>query len=51
MISVGEDNSYGHPAAKVVEYWQEYGEVYRTDLDGSVVIYTNGAEYQISTYY
>ena len=51
VISVGEDNSYGHPAAKVVEYWQEYGEVYRTDLDGSVVIYTNGAEYQISTYY
>lgn len=51
VISVGEDNSYGHPTAKVVEYWQEYGEVYRTDLDGSVVVYTNGDEYQISTYY
>lgn len=51
VISVGEGNSYGHPAAKVVEYWQEYGEIYRTDQDGSVVIYTNGSEYQISTYY
>ncbi|NLF79885.1 MAG: DNA internalization-related competence protein ComEC/Rec2, partial [Clostridia bacterium] len=51
IISVGRDNSYGHPAAKVVEYWQEHGEVYRTDYDGSVSLFTNGREYQILTYH
>lgn len=51
IISVGRDNSYGHPAAKVVEYWQEHGEVYRTDSDGSVSLFTNGTEYQILTYH
>jgi competence protein ComEC len=50
VISVGRDNSYGHPTLKVVEYWQEHGEVYRTDNDGSVSVFTNGAEYQILTY-
>jgi len=51
IICVGKDNSYGHPSKKVVEYWQEYGEVYRTDTDGSISVYTNGTEYAILTYY
>ena len=51
VISVGEDNSYGHPVPKVVEYWQEHGAVYRTDQNGSVTVYTNGDEYEIVTYY
>jgi len=51
VISVGKDNSYGHPTEKVVEYWQENGAVYRTDTDGSVTVYTNGTEYEIVTYY
>ncbi len=51
IFSVGKDNSYGHPTAKVVEYWQEYGEIYRTDIDGAISIFTNGTEYQIFTYY
>jgi competence protein ComEC len=51
VVSCGENNSYGHPTAKVVEYWQDYGELFRTDLDGSVAIFTNGREYQVFTYY
>ena len=51
IICVGEDNYYGHPTAKVIEYWQEYGEIYRTDTDGSITVFTNGNQYQISTYY
>ncbi|MBQ1501869.1 MAG: DNA internalization-related competence protein ComEC/Rec2 [Firmicutes bacterium] len=50
VISVGENNSYGHPQGKVVKYWQEHGAVYRTDEDGAVTVYTNGTEYEIVTY-
>ena len=38
-ISVGADNSYGHPAPELLERLQEYGcTVYRTDLHGSITI-------------
>ncbi len=51
IISVGADNSYGHPSAKVVEYWQMAGvPLYRTDIDGAVTVYSNGQQWQISTY-
>ena len=37
-ISVGEDNSYGHPSSEVLERIDMFGcEVWRTDLDGTVV--------------
>lgn len=51
VISVGADNSYGHPGSNVVEYWQEHGAVYRTDQDGAVSVFCNGTEYEIVTYY
>lgn len=38
VISVGESNSYGHPADEVLERLENCGcRVYRTDLDGTVV--------------
>lgn len=38
IISVGADNSYGHPAQEVLDRLEEYGcTVYRTDLDGTVI--------------
>lgn len=38
IISVGEDNSYGHPAQEVLDRLEEYGcIVYRTDRDGTVI--------------
>ncbi len=51
VISVGADNNYGHPAQEVVEYWQMAGvPLYRTDLDGAITVYSNGRDWQISTY-
>lgn len=38
-ISVGEGNSYGHPAPELLERLGEFGcMVYRTDRDGSIII-------------
>jgi len=44
FISVGRDNSYGHPDAEVVDYWRRRGvAVWRTDLHGACLItYKNG---------
>lgn len=37
MISVGRDNSFGHPSAEVLRRLEEYGvTVYRTDLHGNI---------------
>lgn len=42
-ISVGKDNSYGHPYQEVVKYWQNRGaQVWRTDIDGSLMITSDG---------
>ncbi|MFN2570172.1 MAG: ComEC/Rec2 family competence protein, partial [Gemmatimonadales bacterium] len=42
VISVGRGNSYGHPAASVISDWQQAGaQVYRTDEDGSVLLFAN----------
>lgn len=49
LVSVGEGNSYGHPHADVVEYWQEQGQLYRTDLDGAVTLSIGGEGYVVST--
>ena len=39
LISVGKDNSYGHPALEVLDRLEAAGaEVYRTDLDGTIEI-------------
>lgn len=38
-ISVGADNSYGHPAPELMERLQDFGcAVYRTDENGNIVI-------------
>ena len=38
IISVGENNSYGHPTDEVLERLQKFGcMIYRTDLDGTIV--------------
>ena len=39
VISVGADNSYGHPSSIVLERLEIYGcEVRRTDLEGTIII-------------
>ena len=38
-ISVGKDNSYGHPAAELLQRLQEFGcTVYRTDKHGTITL-------------
>ena len=38
MISVGEDNSYGHPAQEVLDRLADFGcIVHRTDLEGTII--------------
>ena len=38
FISVGRDNSYGHPAQEVLDRLEKYGcEIHRTDLEGTIV--------------
>ena len=49
VISVGAENAYGHPDQAVVEYWQNRGELYRTDLDGAITVYTDGQTLAVST--
>jgi competence protein ComEC len=45
VISAGKDNSYGHPAAAVIKRWEDAGaEVYRTDLNGTIIISSDGAD-------
>lgn len=45
LISVGEDNDYGHPAPATMKALQDRGfEVHRTDLEGDVAVVTDGEE-------
>ena len=50
VISVGADNNYGHPAPATIERLHAHGAtVYRTDLDGSVEISTDGRDLVVGT--
>lgn len=43
VISVGEDNKYGHPSPLVLENLEKYGiKVLRTDIDGDIKILSDG---------
>ncbi|MGM0604005.1 MAG: MBL fold metallo-hydrolase [Bacillota bacterium] len=48
VIQVGADNHYGHPAAEVIELYQNEGaRVYRNDLNGNIVITADGSNYSV----
>jgi beta-lactamase superfamily II metal-dependent hydrolase len=49
VIEVGADNDYGHPHTEVLERLQKASMVYRTDLDGSIVVTTDGSTYTVIT--
>ena len=48
MISVGKNNRYGHPKASVLSILKN-SKVYRTDIDGSIIVNLNKDKYRIST--
>jgi competence protein ComEC len=50
VISVGEGNSYGHPHESALSRLRDAEvDIYRTDLQGDVVIYSDGKNYTIAT--
>lgn len=50
IISVGSLNSYGHPAPDTLERLRGLGtQIYRTDLNGTIVVSTNGLDYAVKT--
>lgn len=50
IYSAGIDNSYGHPHAEVIASVENEGaEVYGTDVNGTIVLRTDGNSYEIET--
>lgn len=50
VIEVGKDNSYNHPDVDTLNRIKQSGaDVYRTDVNGDIVITTNGEQYSIFT--
>ncbi len=49
IIEVGAGNDYGHPHAKILKRLQKASKVYRTDLDGTISVTTDGSTYAITT--
>lgn len=50
VISCGEGNSYGHPSEAVIKKLMKYTDkIYRTDLCGSIVFESNGADLTVRT--
>lgn len=45
IISVEENNSYNHPSIETIEKIKQYtNDIYRTDLNGTIIIKSNGLE-------
>jgi competence protein ComEC len=50
VISVGNDNDYGHPHKETLDKLNAAGiKIYRTDLNGSVTISSDGGSYTVKT--
>lgn len=50
IYSAGIDNPYGHPYAEVLALVENEGaEVYGTDVNGTIVVETDGQEYSVET--
>ncbi|WP_211653023.1 MBL fold metallo-hydrolase [Planococcus alpniumensis] len=50
IYSAGIDNPYGHPYAEVLASVENEGaEVYGTDVNGTIVVETDGQEYNVET--
>lgn len=50
VISVGKNNTYGHPAAEILKRFEILGyRVWRTDKNGTVEVVTDGARYWLKS--
>ncbi len=51
LVSVGENNRYGHPAPEVMERLRMYGGyIYLTKDSGAITIRSDGSRYSVSQY-
>lgn len=51
IISVGKDNSYGHPHSEVIDRLEKIGTlIYRTDEKGNILLESDGIKNKISFY-
>jgi len=50
VIEVGAGNDYGHPAQTTLDALQQIGsKICRTDLNGNIIITTDGVTYSVTT--
>lgn len=50
LLSVGAGNDYGHPHREVLARYRRLGiRVYRTDLDGTIAVKTDGVRLWVDT--
>ena len=49
VIEVGARNDYKHPHAEILDRLQKTSKVYRTDLDGTITVTTDGSTYTVMT--
>ncbi len=50
IISVGKDNPYGHPHRETMDLLERSGvTVYRMDLNGTILVRTDGMSYSVKT--
>lgn len=50
LVSVGADNTYGHPSPSVMAEFRQRGiQTLRTDLDGPIVVRTDGRKQTVET--
>jgi len=50
VICCGQGNKYGHPHQETISLLQSLGiEIYRTDLNGTILVKTDGIDYQVFT--
>ena len=51
VISVGKGNQYGHPSKETLEKLEQAGTtVYRTDINGTIIVTSNGEKLKIDEY-
>ena len=50
VISVGQGNQYGHPRQETLDLLKQAGViVYRTDLNGDIIVRSNGKTVSVET--
>lgn len=50
IISVGVNNRYNHPYQSTIDRWSNIGaKIFRTDLNGNIIVSSNGSKINIAT--